>query len=87
MKHLQGGELFSAQEQLQGMPASYVLRVCGHVTPTCKDHRRSRLAPLFGLWCTDVILSLASCIGPLPQWFAGLVTRIRLRSRIPYELK
>ena len=28
------------------MPASFVLRVCGHVTPTGKGHVRSRLAPL-----------------------------------------
>ena len=41
-KPLQGRELLGALEQLQGMPASRVLRVCGYVVRTCKGQRRRR---------------------------------------------
>lgn len=41
-KPLQGRELLGALEQLQGMPASRVLRVCGYVMRTDKGQRRRR---------------------------------------------
>ena len=41
-KPLQGRELLGALEQLQGMPASRVLRVCGYVMRTGKGQRRRR---------------------------------------------
>jgi hypothetical protein len=39
---LQGRELLGALEQLQGVPASRVLRVCGYVMRTGKGQRRRR---------------------------------------------
>jgi len=41
-KPLQGRELLGALEQLQGVPASRVLRVCGYVMRTGKGQRRRR---------------------------------------------
>jgi len=42
-KPLQGREHLGALEQLQGVPASRVLRVCGYVMRTGKGQRRRRL--------------------------------------------
>lgn len=41
-KPLQGRELLGALEQLQGLPASRVLRVCGYVMRTGKKGQRRR---------------------------------------------
>lgn len=41
-KPLQGTELLGALEQLQGVPASRVLRACGYVTRTGRGQRRRR---------------------------------------------
>lgn len=41
-KPLQGRELLGALEQLQGLPASRVLRVCGYVMRTGKGQQRRR---------------------------------------------
>jgi len=41
-KPLDGRELLGVLEQLQGMPATRVLRVCGYVVRTGKGQRRRR---------------------------------------------
>jgi hypothetical protein len=41
-KHLQGRELLGALEQLQGVPASRALRVCGYLMRTGKGQRCRR---------------------------------------------